>query len=229
MAAPRHPWRLTALVVTAIAGFGCNMLSLPFFLMTGMDPKHEPKCKLASDDKKKPEVRVVILASAGLETRPEFLRVDRELSSQLAKKLELGFKDNKEKVKVIPPARVEKYKDEHPQWRAMDAAEIGKHFDADYVIDLEIGDLSLYEPGSGNQLFRGHADIQISVVEVSKPDDEPMYKEAFRCEYPKTKGPLPASDGNPSQFRQEFVAQMAKELSWRFTAHPTSDDYSCTD
>ena len=68
MAAPRHPWRLAALVVTALAGFGCNMLSLPFFLMTGMDPKHEPKCRLASDDKKR-EIRVVILASSGLETR----------------------------------------------------------------------------------------------------------------------------------------------------------------
>src|SRR5262249_37943023 len=62
MAAVRHPWRLGGLIVAAIACFGCNMLSLPFFLMTGMDPKHEPKCKLAPDDKNQ-EVKVVILAS----------------------------------------------------------------------------------------------------------------------------------------------------------------------
>jgi hypothetical protein len=213
----------------ALAGFGCNLLSFPFFLMSGMDPKHEPKCKLASDDKHK-DVRVLILASAGLETRPEFLRVDRELGTLLARQMEQAFKDNKENVTVIMPTRVEKYKDEHPQWRAMDAAEIGKHFDADYVINLEIESLSLYEPGSGNQLYRGKAKIDVRVMDVSKPpDDEPKYKETFICDYPKTKGPIPVSDSDAQQFRQMFITQVAKELSWRFTAHPTSDDYTCTD
>jgi hypothetical protein len=220
---------LAALVVIALAGFGCNLLSFPFFLMAGMDPKHEPKCKLASDDKKKPAVRVVILTSAGLETRPEFLRVDRELSTLLARQLEQAFKENKEKVVIVAPVRVEKYKDEHPQWRAMDAAEIGKHFDADYVINLELESLSLYEPGSGNQLYRGKAEIEVKVMDVNKPEEEPKYKETFTCEYPKTRGPQPASESNPQQFRQAFISQVAKELSWRFTAHPTSDDFSCTD
>jgi len=215
--------------VTAIAGFGCNLLSMPFFLMSGMDPQHEPKCKLASDDKKK-EIKVVILASSGLETRPEFLRVDRELSTQLARQLQQAFKDNKEKVTVVSPVQVEKYKDEHPQWRALEVAEIGKHFGANYVIDLEMDELSLYEPGSGNQLFRGKANISVSVVDVSKPDDEPKWKDTYTKVYPSdARGAVPASDGNAQQFRQRFLAQVAKELSWSFTAHPTSDDYSCTD
>lgn len=204
------------------------MLSLPFFLMTGMDPKVEPKVKLAAEDKTK-EVKVVVLAYAGLETRPEFLRADRELASLLARQLQQAFRDNKENVKLVSVAQVEKYKDEHPGWHSIDAAEIGKHFDADYVIDLEVNGLGLYEKGSGNTLYRGHADISIKVLDVSKPEEEPLYKEEYSCEYPKTRGPVPAGDSNPAQFRQVFLAQVARELSWRFSAHPTNDDHSCMD
>src|SRR5438445_85693 len=82
------------LVLAATVCTGCNLMALPFFLMPGMEPKHDAKCKLASDEKDK-EVKVVILASAGLETRPEFLRVDRELSRKLCQRLEEGFKLNK--------------------------------------------------------------------------------------------------------------------------------------
>jgi hypothetical protein len=228
MASPRHPWLLASLILASLAGFGCNLLALPFFLMTGMDPKLPPKCRLASDDKER-TVRILIMASNGLETRPEFLRVDQEICSMLARNLEKGFKDNKEKVLVVPVGKVSKYKDEHPNWRAMGPTEIGKYFDADYVIDLEIEQLTLFEPGSGNQLYRGRGTVSISVSEVSKPDEDPMYRETYTVEYPRTRGPIPVGDGNAQQFRQLFLNQLAKELSWRFTAHPTSEDISCTD
>jgi hypothetical protein len=226
MAALRQRWRLVGLILTAVACSGCNMLALPFFLMTGMNPKHDPQCKLASEDKDK-EVKVVILAYTGLETRPEFLRVDRELASMLARQLQQGFKENKEKVLLASITKVEKYKDEHPNWKAMDLEEIGTHFGADYVIDLGIESLSLYEPGSGNQLYRGRATISIAVVDVHKPDEDPIYREAYTCEYPKTRGPIPVSEGNPLQFRQAFLKHVAKQLSWRFTAHPVDEDITC--
>ena len=71
---------LAGLILTAALGAGCNMMAAPYFLLMGMDSKHEAKCKLASEDKDK-EVRVVILASCSqFEMRPEFLRIDRELS-----------------------------------------------------------------------------------------------------------------------------------------------------
>jgi hypothetical protein len=228
MDAPRHPWRLASLMLGVVVCFGCNALALPFFLATGMDPKHEPDCKLASADKEK-DVRVVLLAYSGLETRPEFLRVDRELSTLLARQLQKDFKENQEKVKIIATSQVEKYKDEHPNWKAIGPAEIGKYFDADYVIELDIDGMSLYESGSGNQLFRGRGNVHISVVDVSKPGEEPIYHRTYVAEYPKARGPIPVSDGNAQQFRQAFLAQVAKELAWRFTAHSTSDDISCVD
>lgn len=225
MATRARRGRWSGLLLLGVATFctGCNLLSIPYFLMYA-DAKHPAKCKLASDDKDK-EIRVVILTYAGLETRPEFLRADRELTSALAKQLGEGFQANKEKVTVVPPVQVERYKDGHPNWHAMDLVEIGDYFKADYVIDLEIDTLTLYEEGSRNTLYRGRAAISIAVMDVHKPGDEPMYKEEYTCEYPTTRGPIPVGDSTASQFRQLFLSYVAKQLSWRFTGHPTADDF----
>ena len=130
MAALKRCAGLAFVMVLAAVPAGCNVMALPFFLLPGMDPKHDAKFKLASADKEK-EVRAMILTSAGLEIRPEFLKIDRELSRMMAMQLQEGFKSNKEKVAIVPTSQVEKYKDEHPNWHSVDPEEIGKHFHAD--------------------------------------------------------------------------------------------------
>src|SRR5260370_40236483 len=73
---------------------GCNLMALPFFLMPEAGGI-KPKCKLSSEDKEK-EVRVIILASSGVETRPEILSVARELRRLLAHPLQAASKSHKE-------------------------------------------------------------------------------------------------------------------------------------
>jgi hypothetical protein len=203
-------------------------MALPFFLLPGTEPKHEPRCKLVPYDDHK-DARVVILSSSGLETRPEFLRLDRELSRLLYRQMEDGFKQNKERVTVAAISQVEKYKDDHPNWHSLSPEEIGRHFNADYVVELEINAVSLYEQGSANTLFRGHADISIDVVDVHKPAEGPIYREEYSVDYPRARGPIPASESSVSQFRQRFLSQISRELSWRFTAHLVEDDFKMND
>jgi hypothetical protein len=219
---------LAGLFLAATLCTGCNIMALPFFLLPGMEPKHDAKCKLAPKEKGK-DVKVLLLTTTGLETRPEFLRVDRELSRKLCQVLGDGFKKNKEKIQVVPTSKLDRYKDEHPNWHGQAPAEIGEHFGADYVVSLEINSLSLYEQGSVNTLFRGHADISIDVVDVHKPAEGPIYKEEYRCEYPRTKGPIPASDSNVAQFRELFLSRVARELSWRFTSHEVDEELHMDD
>jgi hypothetical protein len=224
----RHSGYLAGLLLVAVSCTGCNLMALPFFLIPGMEPKHEAKCKLEPHENEK-EVRVVILSSSGLETRPEFLRVDRELSRLMYMQMEEGFKKNKEKVTLVPVSQIEKYKDDHPNWHSLSPQEIGKHFNASYVIDLEINAVTLYEPGSANTLFRGHAEISIDVVDVRKAAEGPIYKEEYTIDYPRARGPIPASEGNVQQFRQRFLSVVARELAWRFTAHLVEDDFKMAD
>jgi hypothetical protein len=212
-----------SLFLAASLSAGCNLMALPFFLMPGMEPKNEAKCKLASANKEE-VVKVVVLASAGLETRPEFVRVDRDLAGLLTRKLEEGYKNNKEKVVLVPNSQIERYKDKHPEWRTTAPEEIGAYFDAKYVISIEINSISLYEPGSFNIMFKGHAEISINVTKLGKNDDGPIYQEEYTCEYPRSSGPVPAGDSNTAQFRQRFLQVIARDLSWRFLTHPLEDE-----
>lgn len=226
MATSRRLGLCSALLLTAALSTGCNLMALPFFLLPGFEPKHDAKFKLAAADKEQ-EVKVVILSSSGLETRPEFLRVDRDLASMLAMHLREGFKKNKEKVTVVPTSKVENYKDTHPNWRQLDPQEIGRHFEADYVIDLEINKITLFEPGSANTLYHGNAEVAIKVVKTEQGAENPAYVEEYQTNWPRARGPIPADNNNAAGFRQRFLDVVAREISWRFTAHLVEDDFKC--
>jgi hypothetical protein len=217
-------WRLIGLLLLAgILTTGCSLPSLLYFTMTGFkEPKEEPgDLKLASDK----EIKVAIVAHYGLEMRPEFVRVDQDLCSFLARQLQQSCKENRDKVTVIAPRKVQEFKNDHPTWY-LKPEEIGKHLDADKVIFLEIERLSLYEPGSANQLYRGRAAIAVKLLDVRNPDDNRLEK-MFTCEYPTSRGPIPVDDKNRTEFYQDFLAHLARHLSWYFTAHPVSDAVSC--
>jgi hypothetical protein len=218
-----------ALLLGILSTMGCNLMALPFFLMPGMEPRNPAKCKLASDDKNKEVKAAILVSSNSLETSPEFVDVDRALSDGLSRRLQEAFKANKEKVTLVSSSAVQHFKDSHPNWKEMSGREIGKFFHADYLIDLEINSLTLYEQGSFNSMYRGRAAISIAVVDVHNPSDGFKYKEEYSIEYPKSKGPLPADGSNSAQFRQMFLNTITKQLSWRFTSHLIDDEQDLTD
>ena len=67
---------------------------------------------------------------------------------------------------MVSASKVDEFKNRHADWRTMPLDEIGSHFNADYVIDLEINKLSLYEVGSYNQIYRGRTEISINLCDV---------------------------------------------------------------
>jgi hypothetical protein len=222
MSAPRRRWRLVGLLVLAVVlGAGCDMASFSYYILNmGQEPMAEPgEMKLADKSK---EIKAVILIYSGVETRPEFVTVDRELSGLLTHILTKSFKDNKEKVTLVSANKVQEYKNKHPDWY-MKLEEVGRYFQADYVIFMNIESLSLYENGSGNTLYRGRANIQIELHNLNTTDEDPI-KKSFRCEYPRSTGPIPVDDRSVTEFYQNFLNFIAKHLGYFFTAHPLEDD-----
>lgn len=223
MAARR--WRLAGLImVAALLGTGCNVLSLPYFLCTANSKYPPALLKISSDDKKKP-AKVVILAYLATEGGAELIQVDRELGSMLTRRLQDGVKTNEEHVEIVASRKVEKFKSEHPDWHSMELQEIGNYFEVDYVVYVEIASIDLYEKGSGNLMYRGRANMNIFVQDMSRPDDDPLEK-PYRCEYP-TRGPTPIDDTSLEAFRHSFLEYAAEHLSWLFTAHSTRAEYNC--
>ena len=207
----------TALVV------GCNPQTLNFLLMPFVDDKDPPKlCKIASPDKK--EVTVAIVTTfANLETRPEMLPIESDLSDRLAAEMRRRSIANKEKVKFIPTAKVRSLMNQ-TAGNTLSPREIGKKLKADVVINLEINSISLYEKGSFNQLFRGKTEIAITCVELTKPADEGTHQVIYSHEYPGARGPIDAGNSSVLEFRTKFLDVIAQDVARYFIAYSSEEN-----
>ena len=98
-------------------------------------------------------------------------------------------------------------------------------WELDYVAYLDINELTLFERGSVNQMYRGRANITVTLVDVSKPDDM-QSGQIYSCTFPSdNRGPVPvAIDMQPMQFRQMFLTHVARQLSWYFSNYPRADN-----
>ncbi len=218
----RRGWWL-GVCVLALLGGGCNVLSLPFFLL-GPEPSIEPSLKrLATDDKDK-KIKVAVIAASNLEVRNELSRVDRELSALVVKHLSELCKHNEENVVVLPVNTIERYKTDHPDWdRPLDLARIGQDLKVKYVVYLQVDSMSLYLARSNNQFFQGESDIKVTLVNVRRPDDPPE-EEICHEVYPES--PVSAFDEpNPMAFRHKYLDRVAEKIAWKFTKHPTEKMY----
>jgi hypothetical protein len=222
--------RLMALTVLAgLLGLGCNPFVAPYFLLFGAHEKVQPEFKLTAGppghDEDKP-VKVVLLCSAGPGVQSEFLGVERTIAQMLRDHLLRVSQANKEKLELVPVAQVEQWKAKHPAWQTLKAEQIAKHFGADYVVDLEITSMSLYEPGSHNQFFRGNTQITVTVREGRPGSDAPVYRREYTCNYPATRGPVHVDmDTPPQKFKEDFLAYVVTDLTWLFCTHLKEEEY----
>jgi hypothetical protein len=221
-------WRLRTIagVLVLAAGLGCNPLTTVYFMMVGVENKTAPEMKLASSEKNK-EVHVVLLVYAAPEVQTEQVGIDRQIGVEFCRQLEALCNANKERVKVVPFHKVEKFKTDNPNWKSMGADEIGRRFDADYVIDVEVLSLTLYKPGSRKALYEGSCKLHAAALDVHKAADGPVWQQPMSIPYPSSRGPIPVGDDNPDSFRELFVRRIATELTWKFTSHTSNESYQC--
>jgi hypothetical protein len=211
---------LLGLCGTALVA-GCNFPSAMYFLMPEAKEPAEYKRLVGEDGKK--EITVVLWTYMGLDPRPEFAQVDRQLTDMLARKIRQLSEENQEKVTVVKPRLVEEYKNTNPNWKSLNLDQVGRYFKADYVISLEIDQLSLYEPNAHETLYRGRTHILVSLVDVKDPDETQQPRE-FTDVYPSdARGGLDSFDMPAMQFRQTFLEHVAKRLTYYFVNHQKRD------
>ena len=145
----------------------------------------------ADGPKKGKEVVVAVFVTSAPGIGPVFAGSEASLASNIAKKLPEMAKENKQKLVVLDPALVNKFKMNNPNWKLMHASEWGKKLGADFVLDIHLEKMSLYQPGSLNQLYEGQADVTADVYDVdAEPlqvnSDEPKYNYVHPFKYPRT-------------------------------------------
>jgi hypothetical protein len=196
----------------AILIAGCSPQALYFILPESKEPAELKR--LASEDKK--EVKVVLWTYMSLDPREEFIQADRHLATMLAEEIRKLSEENKDKVTVIKPNLVEQYKNHHDNWKFMDLEQIGRDFQADYVLNLEINSMSLYEPKASNTLYRGQTEILVNLVDMKQPGER--LQKVFTDRYP-SEPHLDSMDVNPIAFRDQFLRHVAQRLVFYFVDH----------
>jgi hypothetical protein len=209
-------------LLAALCCVGCDFGSLMYFLSP--EPKCEPELRRLAADGVGKEPRVVLLVSTrGLETRPELIQADRQLAELLAKQLRDQCAANQERLAIVAPRKVEEFKGSHPNWQALDLREIGRSFNADYAVEVELDSLSLYEKGT-QDLFRGRAEVTLALVEVNHPE-QGVERRQWTCVYPsEANGVAVGFDASAPQFRQAFLEHLARRLAWNFTSHSQEEE-----
>lgn len=213
---------LAGMFAGALACAGCDLQTLAYFLSP--EYKEPPELGAILNKDKKKTNRVAILTYFNLlETRSEVLQIDRELAGVLARQIKEQCEADEEKIDLVSPRKVEEYKNTHTNWKQTDLPEIGRALKADYLIYIEINSVKLYDTGS--LMFRGRADLVVTLVDVNKPDDDPRTKDRIHYVYPTdAHGGIPIDmDTNVGQFREKFVTFMAERLSWFFLPHRKRD------
>jgi hypothetical protein len=206
--ARRAVWGTLAVIFTV----GCNPLATIAFL-THKDvkvPAPHPLEFKEGPKKDKDEIVVAVFVSQGSGQSFEFAGTESHLASEIAKKWPEMAKENKQKLTILPTAKVNEFKYKNPNWKRMHATAWGKNLGADFVLDIHLDKVGIYQPGSLNQLYEGRAEVNVDVYDV-EAGGEPKANYIHVFEYPKT-GVKDATSIPVSKFRKEFIENLAVEL-----------------
>lgn len=203
----------------AVLAVGCNPLSLFAFMFAREDKRPAPHPLAFDKDgpkKDKDEVVVLLLAHQAATPSTGFVTADRELVDRLARTLPELAKENKDKrkVRVISSTQVDKFKMANPRWKDMSAGEIGQKLGADFVLDIYLDKMRLYQPNSANSIYEGRADVTVAIHEVKPEGGELKNEYALTCAYPRAGVSIrDASSVSESEFKKLFLDNLATEIA----------------
>lgn len=213
------------LTLAAVLAIGCNPITLPFVLLRTeakipaqypLRPKEGPKRD------KDEEIKILVIANmAPGSVSVEFAGIERELASAIAKTLPEVGKENKETYSVIPPSQFDTFKMQNPNWRTMRAGMIGKRLGADYVIEMTVSGLQMYQPGTQNNIYEGKAQVGVDVTDTAASAGATTTPYVVSFAYPGFA--RPADTMPPAQFKLEFVQKLAQEIVFRHIDHKAAE------
>ncbi|MSQ96556.1 MAG: hypothetical protein EXR98_18680 [Gemmataceae bacterium] len=223
---PSRPgWRWVLVLVAGMAwlSVGCNPQMLSMIIMPFTDTNVDPEYKLFAKDK---EITLVILTNfARPEHRPDLQGADAELAIQIAQAFRNRCTTNKHKIKIVSDAQVRSRQLNQRAGGQLGAVEIGAHFKADYVLDVTINSLGLYEKDLYPPMYRGRTDLAVSMYKVKAADDDghKVFGKEMQRGFPSGPGPIDATSMTASWFRTTFLTKVANDVAKTFIGYPPEE------
>lgn len=195
-----RPLAVAASVAALLPAAGCHTLVLWWPEQTKTIPA---EYRYLADRK------VVIVVRAPEELLFDYPNVRWEVADHLRVALEANVKG----VKITDPKKVDRFQREDAQWERMDPALVGKRFDAERVLEVDLTQYTTREPESPH-LYRGHISAVVRVYNADYPNSQPTYREDVHTVYPPG-GPGRYGTSDRS-IRADTMQAFAQEVANRF-------------
>ncbi len=186
----------------------CNWLTPLIFV-------GEHKKEISAEFSKLAGTRVAILVWTPPETIFEYQFARFELASYVSDKLAAEMAGEKTSVDLVDPCDVEDFIEKDPDAQ-LDPRRVGEHFDADYVVYLELVLFQIRDPEQP-QFLRGRISASVAVHDVRADPDMPQSFELAPVEtvYPEH-APILMNPTNSLMIREQTYRKFAEEVARKF-------------
>ena len=202
----------------AVSASGCiSPGSLGYLLR---DTKARPEHPLpAIKDKKEIAVLIIGSRSQSLGMDPMFAAIDRQLPGLIARQMMADTKDEKHPIVVIEQSKLDKWKQTSgADIRTVSPAAVGKQLGADYVIDVTVNAMSVFQPELAREFCKGKASVDVVVFDCSQAD-----KKLQEYTHNSTQPERSTGAMSPKDYAKWFTERLAKEIAFRHIPHDSNE------
>ncbi len=105
------------------------------------------------------------------------------LQLEIADHVRVAFEGNVRGLSLVEPKKIVDFQRSDPAWETMDPAALGKKFEADRVLEIDLTQYSTREPDSP-YLYRGHITAAVRIYNTEYPNTQHAYESEVRTVYP---------------------------------------------
>lgn len=213
-------WVGPLIILLSACPSGCSLVVMGGKMLLG-DMRQKSQFREATHtDLAKADCKVLVLCSANESIRSEYAAVEFDILEGLIHRLRShGI------TKVVSPNAVAGWIDEHGG-RFDDLQPLAEHFDAEYVIHIQLAKFTCQEENSPN-LLRGLSEGRVHAYKMDGAGAEKRLVEVmssdFNSQYPQG-NPISIDKKSAKNFQQEFIDRVSLQLSLIFYDHPKSEE-----
>ncbi|MFK7738526.1 MAG: hypothetical protein AB8B50_21045 [Pirellulaceae bacterium] len=142
-------------------------------------------------------------------------------STILVNNLHAALNTHLDEIQLVRNSEIDKWMDLHGQSET-NYYEIGKGVKSDLVLAVEVSNLRLK---NGQTLFRGEADIVVTVYDIASDGKIIFRKQMPEFAFPQTDG-KPVSETSENKFRSFYLAVLTRKISGLFYPVDSTADYA---
>jgi len=195
-------------LVGGLLSAGCNWLTPLIFI-------GEHKREVAPEFDKLAHSKVAVVVWTDQSTLFDYPYARLELATFVGDKLYGEMAQRSLDTEVVDPRDVDDYLQQVPD-AAIDPVQVGRHFDVDYVIYIEVLEYQTRDPQQP-QLLRGKISAAVAVHDIrSDPDLAEVYELApVDCVYPEN-APVMLSRTNSRPIREATYVKFSELVARKF-------------